>query len=95
MFKNIKIGTKITAVLLFVVLLSIIIVSFITYNMNRKSVEKLNYEKLMVQTQQKAEKINNHFEGIQDNSNHISDLLIIQSGARKTPAGGRYNHEHG
>ncbi len=82
MFKNIKIGTKITGVLLFVVLLSIIIVSFITFNMNRKSVEKLNYEKLMVQTQQKAEKINNYFEGIEDNSNHISDLLIIQSGAR-------------
>jgi PAS domain S-box-containing protein len=82
MFKNIKIGTKITAVLLFVVLLSIIIVSFITYSMNRKSIEKLNYEKLMVLSQQKAEKINSYFESIKNNSDHISDLLIIQSGAR-------------
>ncbi|PTB97797.1 pas/pac sensor protein [Marivirga lumbricoides] len=83
MFKNIKIGTKITAVLLFVVLLSIVIISFITYNMNRQSVEKLNYEKLMVQSSLKADKINLRFENIISNSDHISELQTIQSGVRK------------
>ncbi|MBK6263659.1 PAS domain S-box protein [Marivirga sp. S37H4] len=86
MFKNIKIGTKITAVLLFVVLLSIIIVSFITYNMNRQSIEKLNFEKLMVRSTLKADNINSYFESIEANSNHISELLIIQSGVRKLQA---------
>ncbi len=83
MFKNIKIGTKITAVLLFVVLLSIIIVSFITYSMNRQSVEKLNFEKLMMSSDLKADKINRYFESVEANANHISDLSIIQMGARK------------
>ena len=83
MFKNIKIGTKITAILLFVVLVSVVTVSFITYNMNRDSIEKLNFDKLMSHTSQKAEKIDNHFKGIQNNANHISGLLSIQSGVRK------------
>ncbi|WNB17304.1 PAS domain S-box protein [Marivirga arenosa] len=83
MFKNIKIGTKITAILLFVVLVSVITVSFITYNMNRDSIEKLNFDKLMSHTNQKADKIDNIFEGIQNNANHISGLISIQSGVRK------------
>ncbi|MGM0581100.1 MAG: PAS domain S-box protein [Bacteroidota bacterium] len=83
MFKNIKIGTKITAILLFVVLVSVITVSFITYNMNRDSIEKLNFDKLMSHTNQKADKIDDLFEGIQNNAKHISGLMSIQSGIRK------------
>jgi hypothetical protein len=83
MFKNIKIGTKITAILLFVVLVSVVTVSFITFNMNQDSIEKLNFDKLMSQTSQKADKIDQLFEGIQNNANHISGLLSIQSGIRK------------
>jgi len=83
MFKNIKIGTKITTILLFVVLVSVITVSFITYNMNRDSIEKLNFDKLMSHNSKKAEKIDNLFLGIQNNANHISGMLSIQSGIRK------------
>ncbi len=83
MFKNIKIGTKITAILLFVVLVSVIAVSFITYNMNRDSIEKLNFDKLMSYNSQKTEKLNDIFQDIQNNANHISGLLSIQSGIRK------------
>ncbi|HET8860174.1 PAS domain S-box protein [Marivirga sp.] len=86
MFKNIKIGTKITAILLFVVLVSVITVSFITYNMNRDSIEKLNFDKLMSHTSKKADKIDDLFQGIQNNANHISGLLSIQSGIRKYQA---------
>jgi len=83
MFKNIKIGTKITAILLFVVLVSIITVSFITYNMNRDSIEKLNFDKLMAHNSQKADEIDNLFEGIQNNANHISGMISVQSGIRQ------------
>jgi len=83
MFKNIKIGTKITTILLFVVLVSVITVSFITYNMNRDSIEKLNFDKLMSHNSKKAEKIDNLFLGVQNNANHISGMLSIQSGLRK------------
>jgi PAS domain S-box-containing protein len=83
MFKNIKIGTKITAILLIVVLLSVVTVSFITYNMNRDSIEKLNFDKLMSHTSRKAEKIDNLFKGVQNNAQHIAGLLSIQSGVRK------------
>lgn len=64
MFKNIKIGAKITAILLFVVLISVVTVSFITYNMNRDSIEKLNFDKLMSHTSQKANKIDDLLKGL-------------------------------
>lgn len=83
MFKNIKIGAKITSVLLFVVLVSIISVSFITYNMNRDSIEKLNFEKLLSHTLQKADKIDGYLERIQNNASHISELKSVRSGARR------------
>jgi PAS domain S-box-containing protein len=83
MFKNIKIGTKITAILLFVVLVSVIALSFITYNLNRDSIEKLNFEKLMSYTSQKAGKIDEIFNGIHNNAEHIKSLLLVQSGIRQ------------
>lgn len=82
MFKNIKIGTKISGVLLFVVLLSILVISFITYNMSVKSVEQLHFERLMVKTQFKADKIDDSFALIKRFSDHIGNLAVVQSGAR-------------
>jgi PAS domain S-box-containing protein len=83
MFKNIKIGTKISGLLLFVVLLSIIIISFITYNMNKGAIEKLNFDRLAAKTEQKANQINDQFEQVENYANHIASLSSVQSGIRK------------
>ena len=83
MFKNIKIGTKITSILLFVVFVSIITVSFITYNMNRDAIEKLNFDRIMSSTVNNADKIDVFFQSIQSNAAHISNLAALQSGIRK------------
>jgi PAS domain S-box-containing protein len=83
MFKNIKIGTKISAVLLCVVLLSILIISYMTYNMNLRSIEKLNFERIVVKAQLKADKINSEFEQVKKYANHLGSLSALQSGIRQ------------
>lgn len=82
MFKNIKIGTKVTAVVLLVVLLSVVTVSFITYNLNQESIEDRYYSTLQARSETKADQVNSHFTNITHHATHISDLQVIKSGMR-------------
>ncbi|MFA0962849.1 PAS domain S-box protein [Roseivirga sp. BDSF3-8] len=62
MFRKIKIGSKITAVLLTVVTLTIAAVSFITYNFSKKALEEKYTESLSVILKLKKDKITYFFE---------------------------------
>ncbi len=83
MLKDIKIGTKISAVLLFVVLISIVVISLITYNMSVRSIERLNFERLTIKSQLKADKINGKFLQLKQHATHLGNLSTIQTGVRQ------------
>ena len=61
MFKNIKIGSKITAVMLVMVLIAVVAVSYISYSYSRRAIEDQFVEKLALVTSLKVSKVESFF----------------------------------
>lgn len=78
MFKKLKIGTKITALVIGVVLASVIVVSIIAYNLSRESINSRYAEAIDVVANLKAQKIETFFENVQDEVQFGKKLQIVQ-----------------
>lgn len=78
MFKKLKIGTKITALVIGVVLASVIVVSIIAYNLSRESINSRYAEAINVVANLKAQKIETFFENVQDEVQFGKKLQIVQ-----------------
>ncbi|QHT67973.1 PAS domain S-box protein [Rhodocytophaga rosea] len=61
MLKKIRIGSKITVLVLTLVFITILVVSFISYDLNKKSVERRYFEAVQVIANLKAQKLESFF----------------------------------
>lgn len=80
MFKNIRIGSKITALVFVVALISVLTVSFITFNLSRQALEEKHLENLNVIANLKAERIETFFRQTKTNALLIQDSELIRAG---------------
>ncbi|MGB3181201.1 MAG: PAS domain S-box protein [Cyclobacteriaceae bacterium] len=87
MFKNIKIGSKITVVLLAVVMLTIAAVSFITYNFSKKALEERYTESLNVILKLKKDKLTYYFEQASTDARVLRSSDVTRTGASDLMSG--------
>ncbi|MCS6821268.1 MAG: PAS domain S-box protein [Microscillaceae bacterium] len=78
MFKNIKIGTKITALVIIVVLISVLAVSLISFYLSRDSIEKRAFESINIVARLKAQKIDNFIDKIKASILFGTKLKAVQ-----------------
>ncbi len=86
MFKNIKVGRKITSLITSLILFTIIAVSFISYEFSKQAVENKYIENLNAVADLKAQEISDFFKDltkkqqyIQDNKNIKHSLMLLSS----------------
>lgn len=75
MFKNVNIGSKITAVVLGVVLLTVLGISYVSFNFSKQTIRDRYMEKLSVIAQLKAEKVESFFEENRDDAQILQRAL--------------------
>lgn len=78
MFKKLKIGTKITALVIGVVLASVIVVSIIAYNLSKDSINSRYAEAINVVANLKAQKVETFFENIKNEIQFGKELQVVQ-----------------
>jgi PAS domain S-box-containing protein len=78
MFNEIKIGSKITMLLLSVVLLSVLAISFISFRLSKDSIEKRYWESLSVMANLKANELQAVFKQLEYNVNFIQKSQRVQ-----------------
>lgn len=78
MFKNIKIGAKISGLVIGLVIFTVGAVSYLSYNFNRDSLKKKYLETLAVIASQQANKINTYFDEAKSAAVFIQGLERIQ-----------------
>ncbi len=76
MFNEIKIGSKITTLLLAVVLLSVFAISFLSYRLSKDSIEERYWESMQVMSSLKANQLESIFQQLEYN------LSLIQESGR-------------
>jgi len=79
MFKNIKIGTKITAVVITIVVITVATVSFLAYNLSQKSIERRQSDNLDVLTDNRVDKISSYLSHINKNARLITGSELTKS----------------
>lgn len=79
MLKKIRIGSKITVLVLTLVLIAILIVSFISYDLNKKSVERRYFESVKVIANLKAQKVETFFNQIASAVHITRELPAVKS----------------
>ncbi len=80
MFNEIKIGSKITALLLAVVLLSVFAISFLSYRLSKDSIEERYWESLKVMSSLKASQLEAIFQQVEYNIDLIRESgRVIES----------------
>jgi PAS domain S-box-containing protein len=78
MFNEIKIGTKITMLLISVVFISVVAISFISYRLSKDSIEKRYWESLSVIAQLKEKELEDIFKQLEYNLNFIQKSARVQ-----------------
>ncbi|MFY7786544.1 MAG: hypothetical protein ACOVQA_01605, partial [Thermoflexibacteraceae bacterium] len=78
MFNEIKIGTKITMLLISVVFISVVAISFISYRLSKDSIEKRYWESLSVLAQLKEKELEDIFKQLEYNLNFIQKSARVQ-----------------
>lgn len=79
MFKNIKIGTKITAVVITIVVITVATVSYLAYNLSKKSVERRQSDNLNVLIDNRVDKITAYLSHINKNAQLITGSELTKS----------------
>lgn len=80
MFKEIKIGSKITTLLLAVVLLSVFAISFLSYRLSKDSIEERYWESMQVMSSLKANQLESIFQQLEYNLSLIQESgKVIES----------------
>ena len=80
MFKNITIGTKITAVVITIVLITVATISYFTYNLSKKSIERRQDDNLNVLANTRVDKINAYITQINKNAHLITSSELVKNG---------------
>ncbi|MDH5474198.1 MAG: PAS domain S-box protein [Cyclobacteriaceae bacterium] len=79
MFRNIKIGTKITAVVITIVLITVATISYLTYNLSKKSIERRQDDNLNVLANIRVDKINSYVTQIDKNAHLIASSELVKN----------------
>lgn len=79
MFKNIKIGTKITAVVITIVLITVATISYLTYNLSKKSIERRQDDNLNVLADMRVDKIKSYITQIKKNAHLIASSELVKN----------------
>lgn len=78
MFKSIKIGTKITTLVIVVALVTIATVSYLAYNFSQKALEERNLQNLVIINQKKGERIADYFKQFSNNHRLIAESTLVR-----------------
>ncbi|MDH5365515.1 MAG: PAS domain S-box protein [Cyclobacteriaceae bacterium] len=79
MFKNIKIGTKITSVVIAIVLITVATISYLTYNLSKKSIERRQDDNLNVLANMRVDKIKSYITQINKNAHLIASSELVKN----------------
>lgn len=79
MFKNIKIGTKITAVVITIVVITVATFSYLEYNLSKKSVERRQSDNLNVLIDNRVDKITAYLSHINKNAQLITGSELTKN----------------
>lgn len=83
MFRKLKIGYKITALVITVVLISVLTVSMVAFNLSKNSIEKRYTESIQALTKLKGQKISAFFEQVQSNLTFGAKLQTVREKLEK------------
>ena len=88
MFSRINIGTKITAVVITIVLLTVGIISYFTYNLSKKSMERRQDDNLNVLADMRVDKIESYLTQIDKNAHLITSSELVKNAVINKNSGG-------
>ena len=80
MFKNINIGSKITGLVLGVVLLTVLAISFIAYKFSESAIEDRYFENINILADYKNEKLQSLFSELAEDGKAINSIKSIKAG---------------
>jgi PAS domain S-box-containing protein len=83
MFKSIKIGTKITTLVIVVALVTIATVSYLAFNFSQKALEERNLQNLVIINQKKAERVADYFKQMAANHNLLVESILLKKALEK------------
>ncbi len=84
MFRSIKISTKITSLVIIIVLISVVSMSFIAFQLSRESIEERYLESISIIAKLKSQKIEAFFDRVKDNIRFGSKLEIVRDKIQET-----------
>ncbi|MEM7110466.1 MAG: hypothetical protein AAF519_19715, partial [Bacteroidota bacterium] len=84
MFRQIKISTKITGLVIAVVVISLLAVGYISYNMNKRDVRERFNNNLLINAQQRASKLDHYYSQIKGSLKFLSTNQILVEGTVTT-----------
>jgi PAS domain S-box-containing protein len=79
MLRRISIGSKITTLLIFVVLITVFAISFLAFNFSRNSIKERYLENLNIIADLKVNHIETYFDQIRRNSFLVKDMEVIKN----------------
>ncbi len=91
MFKKISISTKITGLVISIVLVTLLAISYISFKLSRQAVQERYSESLRVVTESQAGKISAYFDNVIGNIKFLQESNTIKEGAvasESAPSGG-------
>ncbi len=80
MFKNINIGSKITGLVLAVVLLTVLAISYIAYEFSKTAIEGRYFENINSLSALKKEKLQDYFTAVEEDGKALNNLPAIKNG---------------
>lgn len=80
MFKNINIGSKITVLVLAVVLLTVLAISYIAYEFSKSAIEDRYFENINILSDLKRERLQDFFTTVEKDGKAIDEINAVKSG---------------
>lgn len=88
MFKSLKISTKITGLVIAMVIITLLAISYISFTLSKQAIRDRYNENLAVVTQHRADKINSYFDQVQANLEFLVKTNTIKEGTLQQAAPG-------
>ncbi len=86
MFKSIKISTKITGLVIAMVILTLAAIGYISYSLSKQAIRERYNDNLMVIAQHRADKLNHYFDQTKVHLNFLSNSKTLKEGLKSAPA---------
>ncbi|MGD1957884.1 MAG: PAS domain S-box protein [Fulvivirga sp.] len=84
MFKRIKISTKITGLVIAMVVITLLAVGYVSYHMSKRDIRERFSNNILITAQQRSSKLNHYFEQVRANLEFLSTNQIIVEGTVST-----------